>query len=272
MRFRLILAFVSVAPLLIGASTPVELQPSSQWAVDYGENSCRLIRLFGEGAQETKLVFESVGPGDLTMLVIGRPLYTARLEPGVAVRFVPAQPNEFKGIAAVGARGSSPAAFWSNLGYRNTVDPDAMARSNAIQVNVEGANSVVLATGDLTPAMRALDTCTQDLIASSGIDPAVDAKITKPAAAPKLVDLLTGEVILTGNQQRQRISEASFRLLVDATGHVTKCVSVSRFQAPEFNVSLCNAVEKGPPVEPAELADGTKVSSYVVEHIDFELQ
>lgn len=272
MRFRLVLAFIAVSPLLTGASNALELQPSSQWAVDYGESSCRLIRLFGDGAQQTKLVFESLGPGDLTMLVIGRPLYSARLEPGVTVRFVPAQANEFKGTAAVGASGASPAAFWSNLGYRNTVDEDAMTRSNAIQVSVEGGHPAVLATGDLAPAMRALDTCTQDLIVSSGIDPAVDAKISKPAAAPKLVDLLTGEIILTGNQQRQRISEASFRLLVDATGHVTKCVSVSRFQVPEFNVALCNAVEKAPPVQPAELADGTRVPSYIVEHINFEVE
>ena len=272
MQVRSVFAFLALSPLLVGATGPVELQPSSQWAVDYGENSCRLIRLFGEGTEQTRLVFESVGPGDLTMLVIGRPLYTPRLEPDVSVRFVPAQAKELKGIAAVGARGTNPAAFWSNLGYTNTVPEDTIAASNAVQFNVQGSHPVVLATGDLAPAMKAFDTCTQDLMTSSGIDPAVDAKIVKPAAAPKILDMLEGELIFTGNFERQRISEASFRLLVDATGHVTKCASVSRFQVPEFNVALCNAVLKGPLVEPAELADGTKVPSYIVEHINFELQ
>lgn len=272
MRFRSILACLAVSPLLIGAAEPVQLQPSSQWDLDYGKNSCRLIRLMGEGKQQTKLVFESVGPGDLTMLVIGRPLYSPKYEPAVTAKFVPAETDDYKGTAAVGAGGHEAAAFWSNLGYTNTVGDDVMARSNAIQVNVEGGHPAVLATGDLGPAMQALDKCEQDLLADSGLDPAVQAKIARPASAPGLQQWLRGEVIFGANEQQERISEASFRLLVDATGHVTNCASVSRFNVPEFDVALCNAIEKGAPIQPAQLADGTKVPSYLVEHIDFELE
>jgi hypothetical protein len=272
MRVRSVLLYLAVLPLLVGAAAPIQLQPSSQWDLDYGENSCRLIRLMGEGKQQTKLVFESVGPGDLTMLAIGAPLYSPKFEPAVTAKFVPAQSNELKGTSAVGASGHDAAAFWSNLGYTNTVDEDVIARSNAIQVNVEGGHPVVLATGDLGPAMQAFDKCTQDLLADFGLDPAVQAKIARPASAPGLEQWLEGEVFFSGSQQQERISEASFRLLVDATGHVTKCVSVSRFNVPEFDVALCTAIEKGAPIQPAQLADGTKVPSYVVEHIDFELE
>ena len=272
MRFRSFLACLAVLPLLTAASEPIQLRPSSQWDLDYGENSCRLIQLLGEGKQQTKLVFESVGPGDLTMLVIGQPLYSPKFEPAVTAQFVPAQSNELKGTAAVGASGHEAAAFWSNLGYSNTVADDVIARSNAIQVNVEGGHPVALATGDLGPAMQALDKCTQDLLVHFGVDPAVEAKIVHPASAPGLDDWLRSDVFFSGRQQDERISEASFRLLVDATGHVTKCVSVSRFDVPEFDVALCNAIEKGAPAKPAELADGTKVPSYIVEHINFELE
>lgn len=272
MRFRSILACVALSPLLIGAAEPIQLQPSSQWDLDYGQNSCRLIRLMGEGKQQTKLVFESVGPGDLTMLVIGRPLFTPKYEPGVTVKFVPAQINDYKGTAAVGASGHEAAAFWSNLGFTNTVPNDVIARSNAIQVNIEGGHPVVLATGDLAGAMQALEKCEQDELADFGVDPAVQAKITRPASAPNLGEWLKTETVFSGRQEDQRISEASFRLLVDAAGHVTKCESVSRFNVPEFDVALCNALQKGAPVQPAQLADGTKVQSYVVEHIDFTLQ
>jgi hypothetical protein len=271
MRFRSVFAAVAVSPLLIGAAGPIQLQPSSQWDLDYGQNSCRLIRLMGEGKQQTKLVFESVGPGDLTMLVIGQPLFTPKYEPGVTARFVPAQSNNLKGTAAVGAGGGDPAAFWSNLGFTNTVDEQTIARSNAIQVNVEGGRPVVLATGDLAAPMQALHKCEQEEIADFGVDPAVQAKIVRPASAPDLGRWLKTETIFSGSEQEKRISEASFRLLVDAAGHVTKCESVSRFNVPEFNVALCNALQKGATVQPAQLADGTKVPSYVVEHIDFAL-
>lgn len=272
MRVRSILLCLAAFPLLIGAAEPIQLQPSSQWDLDYGENSCRLIRLMGEGKQQTKLVFESVGPGDLTMLVIGRPLYSPKYEPGVTAKFVPAESNDYKGTAAVGAGGNEAAAFWSNLGYTNTVGEDLMARSNAIQVNVEGGHPVVLATGDLGPAMQALDKCEQDEITDFGVDPAIQAKITRPASAPNLGEWLKTETVFSGSQQEERISEASFRLLVDAAGHVRKCESVSRFNVPEFDFALCTALQKGAPVQPAQLADGTNVPSYVVEHIDFQLR
>src|SRR2546423_1697268 len=90
MKFRKFVAGVVAAPLLMaGAPQPVRLQPSSQWIVDYAENSCRLIRTFGEGEDKTVLLFESPSPGSLDMLVVGKPLETSLSE--VAVTFLPAE-------------------------------------------------------------------------------------------------------------------------------------------------------------------------------------
>jgi hypothetical protein len=57
MRIGSILACACAAPLLVAAAQPVRLQPSSQWVVDYAENSCRLIRNFGDGKSKAKLAF-----------------------------------------------------------------------------------------------------------------------------------------------------------------------------------------------------------------------
>ena len=54
MRTEKLIAIVVSAQLLMAAAQPVRLQPSSQWVLDYAENSCRLIRNFGEGDQQTK--------------------------------------------------------------------------------------------------------------------------------------------------------------------------------------------------------------------------
>lgn len=74
MRFGSIAACAAVAPLLVAAAQPVRLQPSSPWIVNYADESCRLVRTFGEGKSKTVLEFESEAPGRMDLLVVGSPL------------------------------------------------------------------------------------------------------------------------------------------------------------------------------------------------------
>ena len=67
-------------------------------------------------------------------------------------------------------------------------------------------------------------------------------------------------------------SEVKARLLVDAAGRVTKCTSLSRYQSAEFKKIVCDAFTKRAKVEPAELADGTKVPSYYNVHVHFQIE
>ena len=71
MRIKAIVALVSLSPLLIGASEPLRLQPATPWGVDYAENSCRLVRTFGQGDDQTQVVLESIAPGQMSMMAIG---------------------------------------------------------------------------------------------------------------------------------------------------------------------------------------------------------
>ena len=66
-------------------------------------------------------------------------------------------------------------------------------------------------------------------------------------------------------------SDVSIRLLVDATGKVTKCTSLSHFNEIEFNRITCDLVTKRARFAPAELADGTKVASYFTRRIVFRI-
>ncbi|MCY7339109.1 MAG: energy transducer TonB [Sphingomonas bacterium] len=52
------------------------------------------------------------------------------------------------------------------------------------------------------------------------------------------------------------------RLLVDASGKVTKCTSLTHVDAPAFEKAVCGAFSTRAKFAPAELADGTKVPSY----------
>jgi protein TonB len=66
-------------------------------------------------------------------------------------------------------------------------------------------------------------------------------------------------------------SDVKVRLLVDASGRVTKCTSLSHFKAPEFNQVVCANFTKRARFEPAELADGTKVPSYYATQIHWRI-
>ena len=66
MRLEKFAACVGIAPLLMGAAEPVRLQPSSEWIVDYAENSCRMIRSFGEGDSKVIMLLKVNSPATWT--------------------------------------------------------------------------------------------------------------------------------------------------------------------------------------------------------------
>ena len=114
MRLSSWFALLSAAPMLAAASQPLTLQPSSQWVVEYGDDSCRLIRMFGEGPDQTKLVFESIAPGDMTMLVAGKPVSAPMDALNVGTRFLPLQSKPYYGVPAK-SENHEPAAFWASV-------------------------------------------------------------------------------------------------------------------------------------------------------------
>jgi hypothetical protein len=115
MRSKVILACVTACPLLLGASEPVRIQPSSKWVLDYANDSCRLIRRFGEGKDVTRLVFESVAPGGMTMLIIGGTLRPHAGAGEVKARLLPGLGEPFIGTSADAQNGETGAAFWKNI-------------------------------------------------------------------------------------------------------------------------------------------------------------
>ena len=62
----------------------------------------------------------------------------------------------------------------------------------------------------------------------------------------------------------------SARLLVGADGKVTKCTSLTPYKAPEFGAVVCRNLSRATFVA-AELGDGTKVPSYVVTQVRFQM-
>lgn len=311
MRTKSILACLSIAPWLIAASNPTRLQPSSGWVVDYADNSCRLIRMFGTGDYETKLVLESMAPDDIWMLVVGKELGGVFPTAQVKARFVPGQDDFFTGTPAL-AEQNGPAAVWSHVPLMPLVRIDGKAppelqramdeaksraksgqrpppidlakraaqradrlqfaaKVSALEIESRAGHSVVLETGPLDAPVQVFDACIRDLMKGWGIDPDVQDRITRPAWTPNIWAWFSSGDYPTDALRQGQESQVKFQLLVDATGKVTKCTAISPYDAPAFTIAVCKALRQRGRFAPAELADGTKVPSYYTNTVVFRL-
>ena len=300
MRFAKLLSLVATAPMLIGASQPLRLQPSSQWNVDYAENSCRLSRAFGEGDGATILSLESEVPGQADMFVIGKQIKTNYSE--VFGRFLPGQKKPKKGEVVQSPHGT--AILWKHadlfsdetierimakakaMGFRRGVRPPPIdlaekaqleaereafaAKVVALEIGPRGM-PLILDTGSLGAAIKAFDKCSRDSLRDWGIDPAIEEKIVRRPWSPDVYKWFTSSdyppsMVVQGQQ-----ADVKVRLLVDATGKVTRCTSLSHFKEKSFNDVVCSKFMTRARFQPAELADGTKVPSFYWNHVVFRV-
>lgn len=303
MRFGSFMACAAVAPLLTAAAQPVRLQPSSQWIIDYAENSCRMGRTFGQGDSKTLLLFDSESPGDMDMLVTGYPLKTSAEE--VSARFLPVQLRMEKGRAVKTADKQQPAAFYRTVRLMSDAEaakldsdeakkkamqlvrPPAADREDAVskqlhrqefaasavelEIDARRDHPVILETGSLAQPMKLFDKCSRDSLRDWGVDPDLEDKIVKPVWVSDESHWLSSEDYPAAMLDEGEQSEVKARLFVDATGRVTKCTSLSHFKAPGFSEVVCAKLSKNARFEPAELADGTKVPSYYTAQIVFRI-
>lgn len=303
-RFSAFVACAAVAPLLMAASKPVRLQPSTPWVLDYAENSCRLIRSFGLGDTKTVLGLESESPDEVDMLAVGKPLETSLLL--VPARLLPVQQKPIKGSSLQSADKGEPAVLWSRV----TLLPDDLAEklqkraeerrakpgvrpppldlaeeaqirakhqefaSSATELEIMPRvnRPVVLETGSFGQAIKAFDKCGRDSLRDWGVDPDLEEKIVRPVWAPDPSKWFSASDYPAGMQFRGEESVVKVRLLVDASGNPTKCTSLSHFKERAFNDAVCAIFMKRAHFEPAELADGTKVPSYYTNTITFRLE
>lgn len=303
MRLKSVAACVALCPSVIGASTPLRIQPSSAWVLEYADDSCRLIRLFGTGSTLTRLVFEGVAPEKMTMLLVGGTLRAVDSGAGVKARLLPGTGELFTGTAAEPQGGVKGAAFWvsipltpgwkddrkpgdgryvSDSAIRKSINPierdAAKAKRTALAASTTelsiipaSGRAMVLETGSLGKPLAMFDECERDLLRQWGVDPAIQEMIVKPVWAPSPLAWFSSDDYPSSALARNEESTVNVRLAVDSSGKVTKCVSLSAYSAPEFNKVVCNVFLKRAKFAPAELVDGTKVASYYSENITFKI-
>lgn len=305
MRVSLIVACIAATPFLIGASAPKRLQPSSPWVLDYDDDSCRLMRNFGDARSETKLVFESIAPDEMSMLVVGKPLNSLFPVSQTKARFLPVQTKPFMGVPSTTAKGEA-AGLWSTVPLAQIGDPDEAppevkkviaaektgvrpppidaskraimraarskfaAQATALEIG-SGGRPIVLETGSLADPIRMFDQCGRDMLRYWGIDPQVDEQIVRPVWAMDPRTWFSASDYPQRMARKGTESAVTVRLLVDAAGRVSKCTSLNHYDTPEFNQAVCDVFTRRARFQAAELADGTRVPSYYTQQIVFKM-
>jgi TonB family protein len=251
-----------------------------------------------------KLGFESTAPDDTDMLAVGKVLETQSNE--VDARFLPVAGKPFSGTPAKSVDNRDPVILWPQF---SMLTPDARAKlermmdeqkrhpdmrppaislaeqayfheqrhqfataATELEIDVRRDRPVILETGSLGAPIAALDKCSRDSLKDWGVDPNLQDKIVRPVWPINANAWLFSSDYPPDMVSQGKGSQVNVRLIVDASGRVTKCTSLSHYDAPEFNRITCARITDRARFEPAELADGTKVPSYYTRRVIFQLQ
>jgi hypothetical protein len=295
--FKWIISAVALAaPAMVAAKAPETLAPLVPWNLHYGEKSCQLIRTFGEAGKQTTLAFERIAPrSNLTMMVYGASLRAQSGGKNAKATFLPHVGNLLDGgTVAETSSSKQTAILWSAVDLRASPKPRQLfkpgqqndrnlveeaahraeeaagaALITALEVREPGGHEVLLQTGPLARPIAMMRDCANEQLLEWGVDPAVEDKILRRAVSVKPVSKLfkpSDYPTQALRQGEQSIIHA--RLNVGADGSVTKCTSLTRFTVPGFDTVVCDRLKRAQ-YKPAELADGSKVSSYDFVTINF---
>ncbi len=290
----------AVAPVWAAAyKEPLRLTPNSKWILNYADDSCRLLRGFGNGDNSSAFYIERYGPGDsFAMMAAGEPFKKLSRRDLVLVRFGPEEgnqePNFFEGdfgefgAALIFSGLSIERPEWTGLseserkayfkamaGRDDDTDPVGEAREKAItwlSFSDGKKQTVRLELGSMGKPFSALRTCTDKLVTSWGVDPlklASQSRELEPATSPG--EWLDSSDYPTSMLRRGQQGLVQFRLSVGEDGKPTGCHIQQSTRPQEFDDIVCKRLMQRAAFIPALDADGKPFPSYYRSAVRFQM-
>lgn len=296
--------FFAGAALLVSSANAkdrptIVLAPSSDWQVHKAEDSCRVARIFGEGARKSLVYFERYEPGDqFFLLVAGNPLKAARGDPQTSFDFGPEgyqhsaywSNGNFAGFghalmvnqltilpvddpAGTGRRFDPETAGTDTDVFGQQLRPEQEAKIEWLEVRRKGNAPVRFMLGSMGEPFAALRACTDEMIARWGIDLDAHRTLTRaaaPASSP-------GEWMSVRDYPLQLLRDGTvglvqFRLSVGADGTTTACHIQRSTRPAEFDEAVCKVLMRRARFTPALDANGQPIASYWRSAVGFSIQ
>jgi Gram-negative bacterial TonB protein C-terminal len=269
---------------VIGAAKPVVLERSGPWRIDYAAQRCTLSAGFAlpPGSKGiAALVVSQTAQRDRFQLAIvhpdlksDAPIVTGKVrlgDPGNAEtrEFVVGKLGTAPAVFLSGARLGGPAPPEDEAGDPRSQVPAAVeAATTYVQANV-GSSTLRFVTGPLDKPFAALHKCTEDLIASWGYPAAVVAAWQTRARPVSQGKWLSDEDFPKGMLAARANGLVEYRLDIDSTGAVTRCVVLVETNPPGFGVATCEALAKRAHFTPAIGAAGRPERSFYVGSVHY---
>ncbi|MEP9359901.1 energy transducer TonB [Sphingomonas sp. KR3-1] len=271
-------------PAAFAQDKPIDtLTRSSQWLVNFDDDSCQLMAEFGPPEDRMVLKFTRYSTGDSTdIAVIGNRLKNGSTWFDVSFDFGLGKPTTRQ--AAGGSQGTMPAIFVVGVRYdgldsgaRDQGDPfpdltpAQEAAITGVKVAVSGKKPFRLQFGPLDRPMATMRRCITDLVQSWGYDPVVIKGLSrrlKPIVSPGSwfsSDDFPDQAMAGGHNGLLR-----FRLDIDEKGGVAGCHILDRTDPDDFAKVTCNRLTKNAHFKPALDANGKVVRAFYLGSISWK--
>lgn len=276
------------------AKEPLSLKPSSAWHVDYADDRCRLARQFGTGDDLVLLFMDRYGPDQsFRLMLAGKPVRSYQEKADAYVQFGPSEAEQ-KLYYFAGNLSKLPALIFTNrtrlagpseaeliaiknAGPSEWIDlaPIAEERQKAVKYLKVGKplrRPVMLETGGMLGAFKALDTCIDNLMTTWGIDVERHKQLTRrvvPQQSP-------GKWVVSSDYPLDMLRSGQpaiveFRLSVDVGGKATACHIQSTTRPKEFDDAVCKSVMRRASFDPALDAQGKPLASFYRNTVRFQI-
>jgi TonB family protein len=250
---------VSVAvALVLGAAkpppVPVDLQPATAWKVDYSKTSCILTRQFTGAGQAYDFELTLAPIEKRAWLRIGSAEKVRKFDDGDAIVEVDgaklAEPTHFN-IFENAKHGTTREFLF--LQFRRDVAP----ANRSLRLRPARHGDLMLQVPDFPGAMRAMDSCMDDLHRSLGVDPAV------------LQTIATNPEGWAFQFVRSPDREYEMQLLywVTAEGKVDDCRILKPSGIADFDQRFCEELKRNGRFKPAKSVAGAPVRAPVFEDL-----
>ncbi len=279
----------AVAQSALAADDPVVLPASSEWHLDYAEQSCRLARAFGDGENRSIAYFTQHGPGDgFELTLAGEPL--KRFSSNTAIQFGPIGGEWKIGPFKGDVEGVGPALIYSGINLAEEPDEDGAeedaseARDSLPEIDIQrarqmnyievsqGKRRVRFATGALDKPFAALNTCSVDLITAWGLEVDQHRSLTR-MADPNNMKVIASRVGRDYPSEALRKGEQGIiraLLIVGADGRVERCTLDNATNSETLPAPACRALRETV-FEPALDSQGQPMRSFYVTRIVYKM-
>jgi hypothetical protein len=280
----------AVAPLAPATAQEAQVfRPSSVWALDYGDDYCRLMRDFSNGQDTVGLFLERTQPGPMMRLIVigdsvrlfrGAQEIGYRMHPSGALRTVPrlryetGSGQQYINLGPTTladmptpAPGAPPAA---PPPYTPQAEVAAGAQVTAVALERGLTRPVLIETEGLGEPIAALQACADDLVTSWGLDAEKHRTLSRPAMPSQpTAGWIASDTIPFAEFSKLSGGNNEFRVMVDAAGKPTSCHVQWPTLGEAINRRVCDAVMEKAAFMPALDQSGQEIDSFWTTSVFF---